>query len=155
MTRPTGRPPKPTELKVLHGNPGRRPVGTPFRAEMPDGVPPPPAGLAKLGREYWVRYWTTGKAWLAMSDAPLIEMLCFAHEEAAAIKARIRREGLTHANEDTGRSFAHHLYNDLRGIRREIREMWSLAFMTPTDRARASVKTDERDDLDRWMEGSG
>lgn len=150
MSRTTGPKPAPTELKLLRGNPGRRPLGDKVRGAIPDAIPKPPAHLGASGKAAWKLYWQHGRAWLAMTDVPILTQLCETHDEADRLADIIRREGLTHRNEETGRSFAHHLYNDLRGLRREIRELWSLCYMTPTDRGRASVKPTEVDPLAEW-----
>jgi len=151
MSRPNGRPPKPTELKILQGNPGRRPLGDKVQGDLPSTMPPAPDHLGAAGKVAWDLYWQHGRAWLAMTDIPILTQLCEAHDEADRLAERIREEGLTHLNEETGRSFAHHLYNDLRGLRREIRELWSLCYMTPTDRGRANAKPIETDPLQEWM----
>ena len=151
MSRTPGTKPAPTELKLLRGNPGRRPLGAKVRGDLPSDVPPYPETLGEVGRSEWDRYWTHGRAWLAHTDIAILTQLCEAQDEAARMRALILEEGLTSLNEKTGRSFAHHLYNDLRGLRREIRELWSLCYMTPTDRGRASVKPAEADPLAEWV----
>jgi hypothetical protein len=150
MTRTMGRPRTPTELKLLRGNPGRRPLGNSARGEIPAVIPDPPQQLGDAGREAWTLYWTHGRVWLASTDIPILTQLCEAHDEAERLAVTIRSEGLTQLNDKTGRSFAHHLYNDLRGLRREIRELWQLTYMTPTDRGRANVRVPEVDPLDEW-----
>jgi len=151
MSRTPGTKPAPTELKLLRGNPGRRPLGDKVRGDLPADVPPPPPSLGLAGQAAWALYWQHGRAWLAMTDIPILTQLCETHDEAERLAERIREEGLTAVNEKTGRSFAHHLYNDLRGLRREIRELWSLCYMTPTDRGRANAKPTEVDPLSEWM----
>ncbi len=53
---PAGRPPKPTALKMLHGNPGRRPLNDkepkPARGERP---PAAPSWLDTAARNVWRR----------------------------------------------------------------------------------------------------
>lgn len=150
MSRPHGPAPVPTELKLLRGNPGRRPLGGKARGDIPATMPEPPETLGDAGRAAWVLYWTHGRAWLAMTDVPILIQLCEAHDEADRLAAMIREEGLTQVSDKTGRSFTHHMYNDLRGLRKEIRELWSLCYMTPTDRGRANVKVEEVDPLSEW-----
>lgn len=49
-----GRPPTPTALKVLRGNPGRRPLNVDEpKPPIPDQVPPCPAWLGPEGRAFW------------------------------------------------------------------------------------------------------
>jgi len=150
MSRIPGTKPAPTELKLLRGNPGRRPLGNRVRGDLPERVPPFPPSLGKVGRAEWTRYWEHGRAWLAHTDIAILTQLCEAQDEAADLRDRIFAEGFTQMNDKTGRSAAHHLYNDLRGLRREIRELWSLCYMTPTDRGRANVKVVETDPLAEW-----
>jgi hypothetical protein len=152
MTRRHGPQPKPTELKILEGNPGRRPLADKVRGDIPATVPDPPESLGEAGRAAWDLYWQHGRLWLALTDVPILTQLCETHDEADRIARAIRDEGLTQVNEKTGRSFAHHLYNDLRGLRREMRELWSLCYMTPTDRGRANVKIVEQDPLEQWAQ---
>ncbi|MBA3584888.1 MAG: hypothetical protein H0W36_10250, partial [Gemmatimonadetes bacterium] len=57
-------------------------------------------------------------------------------------------------SDTTERSFTHRLFNDLRGIDRDIRELWSLLYMTPTDRGRANVEPTKEDPLAAWEQTS-
>ena len=47
-----GPKPKPTILKILEGNPGRRPLNT-AEPKPPSGLPPCPAALTGRSRELW------------------------------------------------------------------------------------------------------
>lgn len=49
-----GRKPKPTALKVVTGNPGRRPLN-PHEPEAPTGLPECPGHLSNAAREEWER----------------------------------------------------------------------------------------------------
>jgi hypothetical protein len=151
--RPNGRPPKPTELKLLEGNPGKRPLGDKAAGDIPATIPPYPPALREPGRRAWDQYWTHGRTWLAASDIQTLTQLCRLHDEESRLRRIIMREGLTHVVEATRRSSIHHLYNDLTGIRRQMRELWSLCYMTPTDRGRAQVKVPDVDPLDAWAAG--
>lgn len=48
-----GRKPKPTKLRIIEGNPGRRPL--PAVEIPPEPMPPPPDFLDDVGREEWNR----------------------------------------------------------------------------------------------------
>ena len=52
---PAGRPPKPIALRVLQGNPGRRPIPQ-IQPEPAPAPPDPPAGLPRRVAELWRRY---------------------------------------------------------------------------------------------------
>jgi P27 family predicted phage terminase small subunit len=49
-----GRKPTPTAFKVLHGNPGKRPLLA-HEPRPPVGLPTPPAHLGPVAREEWDR----------------------------------------------------------------------------------------------------
>lgn len=149
MTRP-GPKPKPVELKALEGNPGRRPLGDKARGAIPAAIPDPPSTLGVEGRKAWALYWKHGRAWLALTDVPILTQLCEAHDEDARLRAAIKKGGLIKTNTTSNGQHVNPLYNDLRGLRREMRELWSLCYMTPTDRGRAQVKPAEVDPLDEW-----
>jgi P27 family predicted phage terminase small subunit len=152
MSRPNGRPPVPTELRVLRGHPSHSsPKTRGAKGDLPPAVPPFPPSLREAGQKEWTRYWQHGRAWLAYTDISILTQLCEAQDEAFDLRQRIIEEGLLQVSEKTGRSFTHHLYNDLRGLRKEIREMWSLCYMTPTDRGRANAKPTEADPLADWQ----
>src|SRR5436190_22712494 len=48
-----GRKPKPTQLKLLQGNPGCRPIREEVQPTVPPDVPAPPAYLTGDARELW------------------------------------------------------------------------------------------------------
>lgn len=49
-----GRKPIPTKLKILRGNPGRRPLPE-NESEVPAGIPEPPKHLKGKGKKEWQR----------------------------------------------------------------------------------------------------
>ncbi len=58
MPRKPGPKPKPIQLRVLEGNPGKRPLSEPVvqpRLEPRKRVPAPPIDLGKLGKAQWRR----------------------------------------------------------------------------------------------------
>lgn len=153
MSRPNGRPPTPTELKVLRGNPGRRPIADAPRGAIPAAIPAPPASLGDAGLRAWQLYWEYGRAWLAMTDLPHVERLCFLLDQADEMERVIRNEGLVFLSPRTKRSSPHYLLNNLLGLYKLISELESSCGFTPSDRARMKAAPKEVDALDRWMAG--
>jgi P27 family predicted phage terminase small subunit len=47
----------PSHLKVIRGNPGKRPIPTEFEPGIPQQMPEPPPFLAPIARDEW---WTVG-----------------------------------------------------------------------------------------------
>ena len=77
----SGRKPKPTALKLVTGNPGRRPLNA--ADPLPTGRPRPPIPMdgrpAALWRRYIAKAW-----WLADADSPKAWLFCHLQAEAEA-----------------------------------------------------------------------
>lgn len=71
-----GRPPKPTELKRLMGNPGQRPLpdlNNITHLPMAREIPAPPENLQEHGKKLWDRAWGMAITWLSpVSDIDAI-----------------------------------------------------------------------------------
>src|SRR5438093_11519721 len=101
-----GRRPKPTAIKLLEGNPGKRKLN--HREPRPAlGLPPCPKSLRGVARKAWgeigsqlvlMRVMTT-------SDAPALELLCRAYGEYRAAADLVARKGATY----TSRPLAGHV----------------------------------------------
>jgi P27 family predicted phage terminase small subunit len=52
-----GPKPTPTHLRLLRGNPGKRPIRPEPQPAIPDNMPPPPRFLGAYAQDEW---WTTG-----------------------------------------------------------------------------------------------
>ena len=71
-------PPKPTELKVLQGNPGKRGL------RLNDGLAPleygriePLRELGPAGRKFWDSIFGAGEMWISIrTDTQLVQMVC-------------------------------------------------------------------------------
>ena len=146
-----GRPRKPTELKVLAGNPGKRALPESPQGDKPVGIPGPPASLDKQGRAAWQHYWTHGRAWLAHTDAGLIERLCVLIDLRAQMENGIREEGLLHASDTTGRSSAHYLMNQLLAVYGHIAGLEREAGFTPRARADMGRTQGEADPAEEFL----
>src|SRR5579859_2336929 len=94
---PAGRPPKPTALKVLSGNPGKRALN--------QNEPTPPAG--SISAPSWLRG-RARTAWkwvapvleqmgvLSTADTHALALLCDAYAEYIECRAVVRRLGRTY-----------------------------------------------------------
>ncbi|MNM21453.1 Phage terminase, small subunit [compost metagenome] len=96
-----GRKAKPTALKVLQGNPGKRGLKKDAPAPPPlTEVPEPPEWLADLGPwgvEAWeaVAPWLTRVGILTSADHHNLEAFCAAYQRWRMAEQEIAREGLT------------------------------------------------------------
>lgn len=91
-----GRRSSPTALKLLHGNPGHRPIGDVMTREPQparSGFRDPPDHIAGEARKFW---YAQGPGLVKMgtltdADWPSFEDLCLLHEEKLALTSRINR----------------------------------------------------------------
>lgn len=93
---PAGRPPKPTALKLLHGNPGKR--------ALPTHEPKPsashierPSWLKDAGYRIWKQIAPQLEAMGVLTDADphALALLCDAYSEYLEARAVVRAQGLT------------------------------------------------------------
>ena len=68
----TGRKPKPRELRLVEGNPGKRPLPPPDPSQHPLGRVPP--GLSEQHRKLWNRV-KRELPWLKRGDRLVVELL--------------------------------------------------------------------------------
>ena len=93
MGQPTaGRPPRPTELKRLLGNPGRRPLpdlDNITHLPMIKVKPPYPENLGEAGKKFWDRVWDMAITWLSPnSDIDTVENASRLADATEAARAR-------------------------------------------------------------------
>lgn len=156
--RPNGRPPKPTEVKRMLGNPGKRPL--PDAPDVGEGLPsastiPTPPPLGKDGIGLWDQVWSAGQKWLSpKSDYSMTLMLCQAHDEAEQIRralavGEVRRFYVL----PNGQQVTHPMVNQLKDLRTQITAWLSSLGFSPTDRARLGLtevrENDALDELER------
>jgi len=94
-----GPRPKPTMLKILQGNPGRKPLNT--REPMPDRIsaPEPPEHLLPLAKEKWRELAPQPCRLQLLSglDTDLLEVFCDAYAKKRAADDYLKERGTTYA----------------------------------------------------------
>lgn len=90
-----GRPRKPTALKLLQGNPGKRRID-PTEAQAPGGAPPKPAHIEGLAAEFWDRLTRImdEMGYLSTADGELLELASAAYGHWREALAQVKRLGL-------------------------------------------------------------
>lgn len=93
-----GRKPKPTRIKQLAGNPGRRRLNK--REPSVRGIPECPAHLDSLAREEWGRILPilTGMQILGSIDQGALAAYCQAYSTWAQAQRAIAKHGMTSVN---------------------------------------------------------
>jgi P27 family predicted phage terminase small subunit len=92
-----GRPPKPTALKVIQGNAGKRKLNT--KEPSPDAlvvVPDPPEWFGTIAVEAWqqVAPWLIEAKILTATDLHNLEAFCMAYQRWREAQADITKNGI-------------------------------------------------------------
>lgn len=135
-----GRPPKPAEQKRRLGNPGKRAM--PAVATVTALAPVDndvPAGLEDAGVALWTHVTATGKAWLALSDHPMLTLLCELADRRTELAAHIATHGWTVVRPGDGHMVANPAVAMLADVEKRMVHIASLLGMTPADRTRIGL----------------
>lgn len=146
-----GRRPKPTHLKLVTGNPGKRPVNR-KEPKVPRSRPSAPVHLSDKARETWG--FVTGlldrMGVLTEADSVALEMLCEAYADYLAARVELKAFGSDYyATETAGGDKMHRVHPAVaqkNDADRRIRAWLAEFGMTPS--ARARVRTDGQTEED-------
>ena len=151
---PRGPKPKPTNIKILHGNRGHRPL--PQGEPRPDDtMPDPPVPLGELALEEWYRVGTELHriGVLTMADRQVLASYCDAYERwyLASEELRDARDYLT--TNAAGTLVAHpYVAIANKAMELMLKHMGELG-LTPSSRVRlAAGKTHEQDALGAFLQ---
>ena len=92
-----GRRPKPAALRLLQGNPGKRPISEDEPTPV-EGWPDKPPKLGKVASEEWDRLaeLLNGEQRLNLADGPHLTGAATAYESALEFQRRSKQRGLPH-----------------------------------------------------------
>src|SRR5439155_4919056 len=94
-----GPAPTPTALRILRGNPGRRPLPL-NEPRAPLGPPPPPAELSTAALAEWNRLTPTLGSLLTAWDQAVLAGYCSNYAGALAANAVVEEKGATYEEPD-------------------------------------------------------
>lgn len=145
-----GRKPIPTALKLVRGNPGKRPL--PQNEPKPTlGIGPCPDSLSQDAKDEWVRVVVELEriGMLTRVDAPALEAYCDAVAMMRVARANIDANGIvTQGERGMVRNPAVSIHRDCAALVRQFAAEFGL---TPSARTRIkttdTVKTDPLDDF--------
>ncbi|PZN08636.1 MAG: phage terminase small subunit P27 family [Bacillota bacterium] len=148
-----GPPPKPTVLKVLAGNPGKRPL--PQNEPKPAPIAPKcPSWLDKIAKREWKR--VAGEleklGLLTQVDMAALAAYCQAYSRWVQAEETIKREGLVVTTE-SGYQMPHPAVKIAEKSMQLIRAFCIEFGLTPSARARMALpgKKDEADEFEEWL----
>jgi len=143
MSKPVGRPPKPTEQKRRLGNPGRRKLPE-KKMEIINAstTPQPHRPLGPAGENFWNRIWAIGFGWISQhTDIELLQIVCELIDERQALRMKVL------VDQDWRDRTA------LRALDAQVLDCLSLLGFTPVDRARLGfVEVKIQNELDAYRQ---
>ena len=149
-----GRKPKPSALKILYGNPGKRPLNK-NEPKPPPEIPDPPDHLDDVAKKEWSRITKL------LSDLKLISQLdmagvaayCVAFSRWADAEKKVAKHGIIVMSPDKKFPMKSPYLSVAEAAMEAMRKMLGEFGLTPTSRARLHVPTapEELDDFDRFL----
>lgn len=140
---PKGRPPKPTNLHVLHGTARKDRHGNRIEPEpeVITEIPEAPESLREPGVKCWDK---TAKILLGvkvLTDADLdtLESYCIAYQTMLEANSDLDRDGLTQMNPTSGLLSPHPSVNIMNKAQAELRQTGTLLGLSPSARTRINV----------------
>jgi hypothetical protein len=81
-------PPKPAELKILQGNPGKRGLrSNDAIAPLEYGYTEPLRQLGPVGQQFWDSIFGAGELWISIkTDTALVQMLCESYDRRERLR---------------------------------------------------------------------
>lgn len=123
-------PPKPTELKVLQGNPGKNKLRVnDALAPLDYGYIEPLRELGTVGKQFWDSIFGAGELWISIrTDTALVQMVCEAMDRREVLRAAFM-------NNPTDRP----INMSLNEVEKQIMSALSLLGFSPADRTRLGL----------------
>lgn len=123
-------PPKPVELKIIQGNPGKRPLPlNDALAPLDYGYREPLRELGVVGKQFWDNIFDAGEIWISIrTDTELVQMVCEQLDRRELIKQQIE-------SDPTDPTW----YRQANEIEKQIIHSLSLLGFTPADRTRLGL----------------
>lgn len=141
-----GRKPKPPELKVFNGNPGKRRIKKVPKPPNLEALPEPPEWMGKYGKEYWAEH--AGHLFrmgmLTVLDVSEFSRLCSAYHYMREAQDDIDKNGIIMLDEK-GKPFrnpATMVQNQMNGI---VNSLTCRFGLSPSDRTRIANHSKEED----------
>lgn len=138
-----GRKPKPSHLKLLQGNPGKRPLNT-AEPKPPAELPNPPAHLSDAAKEEWERM---GQQLLRLGlltsiDRSAFAAYCVVWARWVEAEESLKKTGMV-IKSLTNYPMLNPFYTISNQSLTQLRAFLTEFGMTPSSRSRTSVRTGE------------
>lgn len=132
-----GRKPKPTPLKILEGNPGKRPLND-REPQFRKGTPTPPAHLDAEAKAEWKRIvpHLAEVGMLALVDRAALAAYCANYSRWAQLEKDVHLEGESLVDAESGRSYTNPKLTALNKAQALMKAFMGDFGLTPSSRAR-------------------
>jgi P27 family predicted phage terminase small subunit len=150
-----GRKPKPTVLKLLDGNPGKRRIND-REPSAPKGIPEPPEWLDDEARAEWFRITKIldGMGLLSLADHAMVEAYCSTYSRWVQAEAQVRKYGTIVKSPDKGFPMPSPYLTVANQALEALRKLAVEFGLTPSSRSRIRLpgSGDDMDEFDRFLE---
>lgn len=155
---PAGRPPKPTALKALAGNPGKRTQPAPEAKPTPK-LPLPPRHLSPVAKREWRRQGRELErlGLITNIDLRAFELLCTTYEQWLTAHLKVVELGMV-VYTPTGYPMTNPWFTNEGKLHDQLARMLREFGLTPSSRAKAATaapSVEETDPAALWMRRSG
>ena len=142
-----GRKPKPTQIKVVTGNPGKRPLNH-NEPKFKLGIKSMPSWIKGEAKKNWNRLIKILSAAniVTEADRSAFAIYCQLYSEIVELQSDIDKEGFTHYSDKTNRYFANPKVNILNTKQRLFISLSSEFGLTPSSRSRFVIPSNIQDD---------
>ena len=147
-----GRKPVPTNLRILRGNPGKRPLPKEPKYKEIVEIPKAPKYLNKVGKQEWKRAATilTEVKVLTENDIQALGAYCVNYQTWVDCIAKLQEEGLTTIRKNSVMVSPYFVMSNQ--LSKEMRAYWTEFGMTPSSRTKVQATPQEKDDeFDKFL----
>ena len=139
-----GRKPKPTAIKIMAGNPGKRPLNC-AEPTPPAGVPACPSCLDDEARKEWFRVVPILQTMRVLSpvDMATLAAYCSAYSEMQQAEALVVEHGIIIVT-TSGYAQQHPAVTIRRAARDQVRKLAAEFGLTPSSRTQVHVIPDDQ-----------
>jgi P27 family predicted phage terminase small subunit len=136
-----GRPPKPSVVKLVEGNPGKRPIND-KEPKPPDGKPTCPAHMSKGAKSAWRKLSPVlhEAGLLTKLDGMALETLCETYSKWLDANEKLYKEGLIIKSPVKGFPMQNPLFSVVNRLFEQLNKMFNAFGMTPSERSRLHVE---------------
>lgn len=155
-----GRPAKPTALKLLQGNPGKRAINR-NEPQAKRGKPAMPKGLDARGRKAWeeMAQLLDDMGVLTVADGMALETLVDAYSEWKKARAVVKKEGQSYKSVGENGGFMLRARPEVAiasDAWRRIKSLLGEFGLTPSSRTKLQAQHgDDEDPFESWLNGGG